>query len=565
MIYDLHLGLFSFHSEMLMTYQCCRVLLWRRSDNVVFSLVLEGSPLVNLGDGVECNVTGILQVADETEGPKTKREYEATLVPVGDQLVGKIVNYMGRPLLHDGSLDARSSSPLGTDAYLPLINEPPSMENREPIDSGLFTGVKSLDIITPLGKGQALQVSGVQGSGKSQLCIDTIMGQKGAGVRCVYAAVGCAPDQLEATVNKLRMGGCMSYTTVVAATSDRSLGEQFAAISMACSIAERVRNEGQDSLVVLNDVGAMVKLWEAITVGMATLGSVAVEIMKDDLSEVGENDEGELVEYEGMLVSVAAAQRRRFFSNLIQRCARLHKRLLGGSMTGLFVVPGSPASGVKPHVKDKISKYKHLTPAQKEKLLHALEQNDPSMGEIASPHDLRTEVVEEFMSMTDGQIVLKGARDEASGGVLIDPQLSVSRIGARAYAPAIAELASLIRFELAQATDAQKYAANSATDPLTRKALKRAAVVTAALPQEEGSSCPLEHQVIQLMAVQQGLFDEIPPQFVASLLKKVTGEVASLCPRALAEIAETKKLSNSSKAAILAALMTSCEDILKQR
>jgi len=160
---------------------------------------------------------------------------------------------------------------------------------------------------------------------------------------------------------------------------------------------------------------------------------------------------------------------------------------------------------------------------------------------------------------------LYGTRDHATGGARIDPQLSVSRIGARAYSPAISEIASLVRFELAQANDAQKFAANAATDPMTRKALKRAAVVTAALPQPVGTICPLEHQVVQLMAVQQGLFDDIPPANVAKLLNIITSEVSSLCPKALSEVARTRKLSRASKAAILAALNTSCKDILGRK
>ena len=543
----------------------CRVILWRRNDNFVFALITSGSAIVNIGDGVECKVTGILQVVDEVDGPSTKKEYEAAMAPVGDELKGQVVDFLGRPVGIDGKPSDQS---IGIDKMAPLFGTPPCMEDREPIDSPLLTGVKALDIITPLGKGQALQISGIQGSGKTEISIESIMGQQDTGIRCVYAAVGCSRFQLSQTLKHLSETGCMGYTTVVVATDDKDLGEQYAAISYSMSIAERIRDEGGDALVVLNDVGAMVRLWESITVSMASLGSVAVEVLEDELPDTPSSTESDdLVEYEGMLVSVAAAQRRRFFSSLIQRCARMHRRLRGGSLTGLFVVPGCPSQGTKPHIKEKIAQYKHLSPAQKEKLMHALEQqSDPlAMSEPTSPQDLRTEIVEEFMSMTDGQVVLYGTRDQSTGGARIDPQLSVSRIGGRAYSPAISEIASLVRFELAQANDAQKFAANAATDPMTRKALKRAAVVTAALPQPVGTICPLEHQVVQLMAVQQGLFDDIPPAHVAKLLREITSEVSNLCPKALSEVARTRKLSRASKAAILAALNTSCKDILGRK
>ena len=94
-----------------------------------------------------------------------------------------------------------------------------------------------------------------------QLCIDAVIGQRGTGVRCVYAAVGASHEQLRRTVEQLRQHGCLEYTTVVAATGDRPLGEQYAATLTACSIGERVRDEGGHSLVVLNDVSVMVGGW----------------------------------------------------------------------------------------------------------------------------------------------------------------------------------------------------------------------------------------------------------------------------------------------------------------
>jgi F0F1-type ATP synthase alpha subunit len=510
------------------------VLLWRRDDNTVFALVNDDDR-VAVGEVVECAFSGILQVADEEAGPQTKRKYKVACVPVGDALVGKVVNFCGIPYAE------ANAGPVGTDVLYPLLNATPNMEDRESIDSPLLTQVKAIDIITPLGKGQALQVSGIQGSGKTQLCIQTVMGQRGTGVRCVYAAVGCSKEQVAETIRALERSGCMAYTTVIVATEDRGLGEQYAAICYAASLAERVRDEGGDSLVVFNTVEALVKLWDSIT------KSIQVDL---NVAEGGDGGE-ELVEYEGMMISAQAAQRRIFFSSLIQRTARMHKRLKGGSLTGLFVVPGSPAQGRKPQMVDKVAHYKHLTEAQKAKLLKALEHQEAS-----EQHDLNTEIVEEFMSMADGQVVLEHARDAATGGPKVDARLSVSRIGSRAYAPALADLASLVRFELAQANDAQLFAANAGTDPMARKALKRAEAVTAVLPQRPGTVCPLEHQVIQLLAVQQGILDNVPLEEVASVLEKITDEVLSLCPTAVAELQQTRMLTQTAKAAIVAALTT---------
>jgi hypothetical protein len=124
----------------------------------------------------------------------------------------------------------------------------------------------------------------------------------------------------------------------------------------------------------------------------------------------------ELVEYEGMLVSAAAAQRRRFISSLIQRAAKMHRRLRGGSMTMLLVTPGVPARGEVRRAREKIEGYRHLRPEQKAKLLAALDAKAAADGggggaRQLGPQELRTEVVEELMSITDGQVVLQAARD----------------------------------------------------------------------------------------------------------------------------------------------------------
>ena len=147
---------------------------------------------------------------------------------------------------------------LGTRQQLPMLNVQVDMDSREQIKESLFTGVKAVDVLTPIGRGQAQLVAGPTGAGKTQLCIDVVVGQRGAGVRCVYASVGSSRGQLARTVEQLRENGCLEYTTVVAATDDRPLGEQYAAMLTACSIGEQHRDEGGHALVVLNDVSVMV-------------------------------------------------------------------------------------------------------------------------------------------------------------------------------------------------------------------------------------------------------------------------------------------------------------------
>ena len=232
-------------------------------------------------------------------------------------------------------------------------------------------------------------------------------------------------------------------------------------------------------------------------------------------------------------------------------------------MSALIVVPGTPATGNAKKAREKIMQYRHLSDDQKAKLLTALEVESSAEEDAAAvrknpkgpvPEELRTEVVEEFMSITDGQIVLRAVRDEATGGVSVNPQLSLSRIGSRAYAPAMADLAPQVRFELAQAEDAQKYAAGGKLDPAAQRAQRRANVIAAALPQPQRTVCPLEVQIVHLLALKKGLLDEIPISEVGKKLNSLTAAVQATCPEALAEIAATQRLTATAEAAISDAL-----------
>ncbi len=574
-------------------------LMWRRADNLVFALLLAGAELVTVGDGVECRVAGILQVLDEAEGPATKREYAAAAAPAGSALAGAVVDHLGRPLGADGAAPAAlGAPPLGADLLVPLFAAPPDMESRECLNEALFTGVRALDVLTPLGRGQALQLSGPPGGGKTALALDAIIGQRGAGVRCVYAALGGERASVAAAVAALRAGGAMAYTTVVAAPGDRPLGEQFAALLAALAIGEAERDAGGAALVVLDDVGVAARVWERITAAVARVGGAADAVAARDAREAAEaravlreaavssssedaaaeagagankkgadaaaadggaDDGDDLVEYEGMLVSAAAAQRRRFLSSIVQRAAKMHRRLRGGSLTALLVVPGAPATGRARAARARAAAHATLAPAQKAKLLAALEarEADEAAGAGAanaatSSSDpagraLRTEVVEEFMSICDGQAVVGAAPDPATGGAVVDPAASVSRIGTRAYPPALRDLAPAVRFELAQAQDALRFGGGGA-------AARRAAAVAAALPQARGATTPLEALVVRLLALRRGLLDAAPPAEVPARLDALAAAVAARAPGALREVAETRRLSAAAEAEILAAL-----------
>jgi F-type H+-transporting ATPase subunit alpha len=578
-------ALFSHHHHPSIHPSPHSALLWRRSDNICFAVLLGG--VASVGERVACRIKGILQVVDAADGPLTQREYDVATVPVGPGLAGAVVDYRGRALDWEGGSGSGladdgislppapgASPPLGTDAAGALFAECPPMEARSQICAALTTGVKGIDALTPLGRGQCLLVLGAPGSGKTTAALDAVLAQASSGVRCVVAAVGCQPAAVRAAAEALARKDALGHVTIVTAPAGAPLGERYVALCAAAAIAERARDGGGDALLVVDDGGCLPEMWERVTAALASLGPAVAE--EDALGAVktkekdGEGaaeaaaaadgprpsppptssppgDEGSadeaLVEYEGMLVSAAAAARRRFFASLLQRAAKLTPRLGGGSLTMALVLPGVPASGRRvggggdasassssssdsPAID--LDSYTTLSPVQREKMAAALAARAKKAAAGAkggSPTGasagggVRTEVIEEFMSIADGQAVC--VRGDGDAAYAIDPASSVSRIGARAYPPALRTLGPAVRLELAQAVDVARTLGPSAgslspaevaslAGPRAAAALIRADRVRAALTQPSGHPVPVEEEAVTLHALAAGWLDAVP-------------------------------------------------------
>jgi len=556
------------------------VLLWHRSDNISFVLILGGASAITEGTGLECKITGVLQVMDEAKGPVTKKQYELFEVPAGEALFGRVTNYVGLAvgdLEHLDSNQAASTSlssvarkAVGMDRTRPLLNTQVPMALREQICESLLTGVKALDVMTPLGRGTSMLVISPKGSGKASLAEDTLLGQRGAGVHCVLASTTRSPDELTALSQRLASAGATAHTCVVAANPDASLGQKYAAICTAFSIAEAVRDNGGHGLVVVDDIAPLSQLWDMLAI--SGLGSLGKEMARQGLIKDSEGRdlplppptsdslEQEMVDYEGMLVSGAMAQRRGFFSSLFQRCAKMSKAEGGGSLTTLLLVPGRPATGVSKKVD--MGKYQTLSPEQKTRILAVLEKRAgeeagsgvPALGSTP-PGELSTEVVEEFISIADGQLVLEGVR-AAGGSYRANPRLSVTRIGTRALPRALDALAPQIRLGLAQAEDARRFQLQAVGDPLSQRADGRALRMAAALTQPPGQPACLEELVVTLLAVQRGHADGVQPEQMTTYLERAYAFVQASAPQALKEITATRQLTATAEKAVDEALAT---------
>ncbi|GLC45451.1 hypothetical protein PLESTM_001736100 [Pleodorina starrii] len=621
------------------------VLLWHRSDNLSFCLVLGDPSTVSEGTPVECKIKGVLQVVDDVKGPITRKDYEVFNVPAGEDMFGRVCDHIGR---HLTEYDIHDSAP------------PPA---------AAAAGVSS--------------PSSVSGAG---LPAAAVPAPPGGAVRCVLAMVGRTKEEVQAVVSELRSSGSLANTAVVTVDAAAPLGHQYAAMCCACSIGERVRDEGGHSLVVVDDIKALSDVWEQLLGGLAGLGSALLRegLVKDergrdmpvvappggaaaaggaaadgappsssapsgaspaaasaaaaaaasaaagDVVGVGssasagsvsasssslgdEGDDGALVEYEGMLVSGAVAQRRGFLSTFFMRAAKMSRSNGGGSMSLLPLVPGTCATGVSKRID--MSKYKTLSPEQLAKLEAALRAKmlaeELAAGAGAGEEELVTEVVEEFISIADGQVVLdRRARQQQQGqqqgeaaaaspsaaapqvesqsarvpAYSVNPKLSITRIGTRAYYKALEQLAPQVRLDLAQADDARRFggAASASTSFATSSAASGSSLsgsmdlpggggggrlsavdlradamarrLAAALLQEPGRPASLAEQVATLFAVQRGFADGVPPEQLPGWLQGALSYLTQQAPGAMQELGRTGILTADAEAAMTAAL-----------
>eukprot|EP00873_Tetraselmis_striata_P023927 jgi/Tetstr1/444191/TSEL_032085.t1 len=479
------------------------VLLWRRNDNICFILAFGGASGINEGTPVQCNIQGVLQVIDDEEGAVTKRKYEAAQIPV-DGTEGSIVNFIGRVKGSSGHEDKG--------AKIPLLNKSPNMEDRGQIKESMLTGVAAVDTLAPLGCGQSMLLAGLQGSGKLDLMLEAILGQRRNDVHCVLALIGEEEGAAEKIKAMLEDKGAMAHTTIVEAPKGSSLSQSYLAMCTATSIAEQYRDNCEHSLVLLSDMQPMTELWELFTKALAKMGPKVLALDSGDeekLEKALEKDD-EMVEYAGMLSDHGGRAR------------------------------GEPATGVLKKRKAVIEQHQTLSAEVKAKLLAALEAQGAlaAVDPDADRRLVRTEVVEEFMSLTDGQIVLEGTRDSDTGCPVVKPSATVSRIGNRAYHPALTPVATPIRAAIVQADDAARASIDDNTDEINRALRARALLL-----QDLEQPVLLEDLVVKLYALQAGCFDKLDPRRVRSAGIMISQECRLKLPEIFKEIRTTSNLS----------------------
>jgi F-type H+-transporting ATPase subunit alpha len=409
-------------------------------------------------------------------------------VPVGPELVGRVVDALGKPIDGKGPINAKSSSPIEKIA--------PGVIWRKSVSQPLQTGLKSIDSMVPIGRGQRELIIGDRQTGKTAVAVDTIINQKGQGVICIYVAIGQKASSVVNVVRKLEEHGALEYTIVVAATASDSAAMQFIAPYSGCSMGEYFRDRGQDALIIYDDLTK--QAWAYRQISLLLRRPPGREAYPGDVFYL--------------------------HSRLLERAARVNEEYVEHFTKG--EVKGKTGS------------------------LTALPIIETQAGDVTA--FVPTNVI----SITDGQIFLETDLFNAGIRPAINAGISVSRVGGAAQTKVIKNLGGGVRLALAQYRELAAFAQfASDLDDATRKQLERGRMVTELMKQSQYATLSVPEMAITLFAVNKGYFDDVEVKRALSFESALRSFLKSKYPQIIAKITETNALDADNEKALDAAVL----------
>jgi len=436
---------------------------------------------------LEAHQIGVVVLGDFSgveEGQEVKRTGEVLSVPVGDNFLGRVVNPLGQPIDGLGEIVAEGRRALELQA--------PGVMDRKSVDEPLQTGIKAIDSMIPIGRGQRELIIGDRQTGKTTVAVDTIINQKAnwesgdpaQQVRCIYVGIGQKGSTIAAVRGVLEEAGALDYTTIVAAPASDAAGFKYLAAYTGSAIGQHWMYAGKHVLIVFDDLSKQAEAYRA----------VSLLLRRPPGREAYPGD----VFY--------------LHSRLLERCAKLSDAKGGGSMTGLPII-------------------------------------ETKAGDVSAY--IPTNVI----SITDGQIYLQSDLFNANVRPAIDVGVSVSRVGGAAQIKAMKSVAGRLKLDLAQFRAMEAFAMfASDLDPASRAQLAKGARLIELLKQKQASPMPVEEQVVVIWAGTTGQLDDIAvtdiKSFEGQFLEHLRFKKAGL----LSAIRESKKFDDDTQAGVLEAI-----------
>ncbi|PPD22264.1 MAG: F0F1 ATP synthase subunit alpha [Methylomonas sp.] len=422
-----------------------------------------------------------------SEGDTVKCTGRILEVPVGDALLGRVVDALGNPIDGKGPVDTNLTSPIEKIA--------PGVIARQSVDQPVQIGLKSIDSMIPVGRGQRELIIGDRQTGKTAIAVDAIINQKGTGIKCIYVAIGQKRSSIANVVRKLEEHGAMAHTIVVVASASESAALQFIAPYTGCSMGEYFRDKGEDALIIYDDLTK--QAWAYRQISLLLRRPPGREAYPGDVFYI--------------------------HSRLLERAARINaaevEKLTNGQVKG------------------------------KTGSLTALPIIETQGGDVSA--FVPTNVI----SITDGQIFLETGLFNSGIRPAVNAGLSVSRVGGAAQTKIIKKLGGGIRLDLAQFRELAAFAQfASDLDESTRKQIERGQRVTELMKQNQYAPMSVAEMGVSLYAANAGFLDNLEVKavrdFEATLLAFMKAEEADL----MAKINQTGDFSDDIKNGIHGAI-----------
>ena len=422
-----------------------------------------------------------------SEGDTVKCTGRILEVPIGPELRGRVVNALGQPI--DGK------GPVNTTLTSPIEKIAPGVIARESVGQPMQTGLKSIDAMVPIGRGQRELIIGDRQTGKSAVAVDAIINQKGQGVTCIYVAIGQKASTIKNIVRSLEQHGAMEYTIVVAASASESAAMQYISAYSGCTMGEYFRDRGEDALIVYDDLSKQAVAYRQIS----------LLLRRPPGREAYPGD----VFY--------------LHSRLLERAARVNADYVEAFTKG--AVKGKTGS------------------------LTALPIIETQAGDVSA--FVPTNVI----SITDGQIFLETSLFNSGIRPAINAGISVSRVGGAAQTKVIKNLSGGIRTDLAQYRELAAFAQfASDLDDATRKQLERGRRVTELLKQPQYQPLQVWQLAASLYAANNGFLDNVEVKDLLPFEKGLHDHLKTKFADLVNRIEETKDLSKDDEAALRAAI-----------
>ncbi|HZU87313.1 MAG TPA: F0F1 ATP synthase subunit alpha [Anaerolineaceae bacterium] len=465
-----------------------------------------------------------------TEGMKVRALGRIASLPVGNAMIGRVVNSLGEPL------DGRG--PITSQKFRPLERIASGVVERQDVDSPVQTGIIAIDSMIPVGRGQRELIIGDRQTGKTALAIDTIINQKGKDLICIYVAIGQKKAAVARTVALLEQHGAMQHTVVVMAAADEPAAMQYLAPYAGCAIGEEFMENGQDALVVYDDLSK--HAWAYRQVSLLLRRPPGREAYPGDVFYL----HSRLLERAARLAINYVIAPKEFAGTQAESSDGLNSKVYKGPLAR------HEAETALEELQDK-EKYKVVRVKGSGGSLTAFPIIETLLGDVSAY--IPTNVI----SITDGQIYLESSLFNAGIRPGINVGISVSRVGGSAQTKAMKQVAARLRLDMASFRELAAFAQfGSDLDKSTQAQLNRGLRLQEVLKQPQYQPIPLEHQVMILFAGVNGFLDLIPVERIKEWEKAFIRHMETSHPDVGRDIAERKMITPENDGVLRSALQT---------